>query len=58
MLTTRFPHLQFSFWVLSGHDLLGELGSVRVIPEVGEALLDLGLLLLQGEHPVAVGDLL
>ena len=33
-----FPHLQFSVWVLSGHDLLGELGSVRVIPEVGEAL--------------------
>ena len=55
--TTRFPHLQFSFWVLPGHDLLGELGSVRVIPEVGEALLDLGLL-LQGKLLVMVGDLL
>ena len=29
---TGFPHLQFSFWVLLGHDLLGELGFVRDIP--------------------------
>ena len=54
---TGFPHLQFSLWVLSEYDQLGELGSVRVIPKVSEALLDLGLL-LQGKLLVMVGDLL
>ena len=42
---------------MTASHLLGKLGSVRVIPKVDEALLDLGLL-LQGKLLVMVGDLL